>query len=256
MKRIDSDGATENNLFTEGNPATGTPATVVSADWLNHVQEELVGFLGAFDVSPDPESMDQLAGLIGSQSDHNAPAGVRKLVDLDRQWQAPGWKHLETVNANGESGIDFVLPSGFSLFQIIGYSIDPSDTNGPRFGMRVNTSGSSGFIDSEDYARMIMYMDNNDESTQTLISDTTEVRLGFDCESGAGTGAIRFDVLFSQSQRIFRLSSHFLRTTGVYEQYFGHHRLSGGFGGIEEVRLFFSSGNIASGTMHLMGYRG
>ena len=44
MFRIDSDGATVGNLFTEGNPALNIPATVVSADWLNDtVQEELVG---------------------------------------------------------------------------------------------------------------------------------------------------------------------------------------------------------------------
>jgi hypothetical protein len=44
MFRIDSPGATVGNLFTEGNPSTGVPATEVSADWLNDtVQEELVG---------------------------------------------------------------------------------------------------------------------------------------------------------------------------------------------------------------------
>lgn len=44
MFRIDSTGATAQNLFTEGNPATGVPATVVSADWLNDTcQEELCG---------------------------------------------------------------------------------------------------------------------------------------------------------------------------------------------------------------------
>lgn len=41
MHRIDGQGATEAGLFTEGNPQTGTPATVVTADWLNDVQENL-----------------------------------------------------------------------------------------------------------------------------------------------------------------------------------------------------------------------
>ena len=45
MFRIDSEGATEANLFTEGNPATSVPATVVSADWLNSVQEEICQFI-------------------------------------------------------------------------------------------------------------------------------------------------------------------------------------------------------------------
>lgn len=39
MHRIDGDGHVD-NLFVEGNPATGQEATRVTADWLNAVQEE------------------------------------------------------------------------------------------------------------------------------------------------------------------------------------------------------------------------
>ena len=53
MFRIDSNGTVvalptpaaagvSSGYFTEGDPQTATPATVVSADWLNAVQEELV----------------------------------------------------------------------------------------------------------------------------------------------------------------------------------------------------------------------
>ncbi len=45
MHRIDSPGATGANLFTEGNPSLGIPATEVSDDWLNDVQEELCNFI-------------------------------------------------------------------------------------------------------------------------------------------------------------------------------------------------------------------
>ena len=41
MHRIDTSTATSDGLFTEGDPLVPTPATVVSADWLNSVQEEL-----------------------------------------------------------------------------------------------------------------------------------------------------------------------------------------------------------------------
>lgn len=41
MHRIDGAGATITNLFTEGNPSLGIPATVVTDDWANDVQEEL-----------------------------------------------------------------------------------------------------------------------------------------------------------------------------------------------------------------------
>lgn len=44
MHRIDSPG-NANNLFTEGNPSLGVPATEVSDDWLNDVQEELANLI-------------------------------------------------------------------------------------------------------------------------------------------------------------------------------------------------------------------
>jgi hypothetical protein len=44
MHRIDTFGHAS-NLFTDGNPGTGTPATVVDDDWLNAIQEEIVNVI-------------------------------------------------------------------------------------------------------------------------------------------------------------------------------------------------------------------
>lgn len=41
MYRIDGPGATSDHKFTDGNPLTGVPATRVSAEFLNLVQEEI-----------------------------------------------------------------------------------------------------------------------------------------------------------------------------------------------------------------------
>lgn len=41
MHRIDGPAAAPGNLFTEGDPGVGTPATVMTDDWANAVQEEL-----------------------------------------------------------------------------------------------------------------------------------------------------------------------------------------------------------------------
>ncbi len=41
MYRIDGPGATNDNKFTQGNPTTGTPATQVTADFMNALQEEI-----------------------------------------------------------------------------------------------------------------------------------------------------------------------------------------------------------------------
>jgi len=41
MHRIDGPNYAPGNLFTEGDPLVPTPATVVTDDWLNDVQENI-----------------------------------------------------------------------------------------------------------------------------------------------------------------------------------------------------------------------
>ena len=52
MHRIDGPGATVDNKFTEGDPVGGVQATVVTAPWLNDIQENLMAVLTAAGVSP------------------------------------------------------------------------------------------------------------------------------------------------------------------------------------------------------------
>lgn len=47
MHRIDAAGFAAGNLFTDGNPSTGTPATVVDAAWLNDLQENIAQLVEA-----------------------------------------------------------------------------------------------------------------------------------------------------------------------------------------------------------------
>lgn len=60
MQRIQAPNATPENLFSDGDPTTGLPATEVSAAWLNGVQEELVGIIEAADDTPDGGESDQV----------------------------------------------------------------------------------------------------------------------------------------------------------------------------------------------------
>lgn len=59
MFRIDSSGATVDNRFTEGDPALSIPATVVSADWLNHVQEEIAKTIEEMGITLDKGEENQ-----------------------------------------------------------------------------------------------------------------------------------------------------------------------------------------------------
>jgi hypothetical protein len=64
MFRIDSEGSTVDNKFTEGDPSLGVPATVVSADWLNHVQEEMAQFIEYVGITLDKLNDNQLQSAL------------------------------------------------------------------------------------------------------------------------------------------------------------------------------------------------
>lgn len=52
MHRIDGPGATVDNKFTDGDPVGGVQATMVTDDWLNDVQENIMAVLVAAGVAP------------------------------------------------------------------------------------------------------------------------------------------------------------------------------------------------------------
>jgi hypothetical protein len=51
-------------FFTDGSPAGGVPATVVPAEWLNAVQQELLNALSAAGIIPSKTQFSQLAAAI------------------------------------------------------------------------------------------------------------------------------------------------------------------------------------------------
>jgi hypothetical protein len=58
--------------FTEGNPVSATPATRVSAAWLNAVQEELLNVITAAGLTPTKGTNNQLlASLLGISQDYS-----------------------------------------------------------------------------------------------------------------------------------------------------------------------------------------
>jgi hypothetical protein len=66
MYRIDSRGATIDGRFTEGNPTSGTPATVVNAQWMNAVQDEIVNVIAGAELTLDKNNNAQLLAAISA----------------------------------------------------------------------------------------------------------------------------------------------------------------------------------------------
>lgn len=71
MHRIDGPGATTENKFTEGDPTVGVPATNVTGDWLNAIQEEISAAIedaGLTLAKPDNTQLAEAIRIIAGQS--------------------------------------------------------------------------------------------------------------------------------------------------------------------------------------------
>lgn len=68
MHRIDGPGATVDNKFTDGDPIGGVQATMVTDDWLNDVQEELLSVLAAAAITPVKGTQNQVLAAIRALS--------------------------------------------------------------------------------------------------------------------------------------------------------------------------------------------
>lgn len=66
MHRIDGAGATASNLFTEGDPSTGVPATTVTGAWLNAIQEEVAHVIEAAGIVLNKADNGQLYAAIAA----------------------------------------------------------------------------------------------------------------------------------------------------------------------------------------------
>ena len=60
MDRITAANATEDNLFQDGNPSTGQPATSFNAAWANGVQEELMNIIEEGGLAGSAVAFDQV----------------------------------------------------------------------------------------------------------------------------------------------------------------------------------------------------
>lgn len=70
MHRTDAAGATGDHLFTNGDPASGTPCTLVDADWLNALQESVCQVIEGAEITlvkgDNTQLLDAIMAIIAS----------------------------------------------------------------------------------------------------------------------------------------------------------------------------------------------
>lgn len=103
MYKIDSDGATVDNRFTDGDSELGTPATVLPAEYLNMVQDELAKLLAAAEIDFDKADNTQILQSLDSRYGR-IPAGTRMAFV---QSSAPtGWTKITGMDGRGLRLVD------------------------------------------------------------------------------------------------------------------------------------------------------
>lgn len=111
MQKIASNGATITNEFTEGNAGLSIPATVVSGDWLNAVQKELVAIV---------EGAGITLGIPTADPGNQALAAILKLIQQGGQVAALSFNiannQAALADVTGFPQIDRTLVRSFEAF--------------------------------------------------------------------------------------------------------------------------------------------
>lgn len=111
MKRTDAAGATLTNMFTNGDPQGGVPATVVDDTWLNQVQEEICNVIELAGITLDDGQDDQLydailALIAANATTPDASETVKGKVELATTAEA----------ATGTDTVRAVTPAGLAAY--------------------------------------------------------------------------------------------------------------------------------------------
>jgi len=105
--------------FTDGDPATGVPATSVTQDWLNTVTEELVNTITSAGIALDKADDSQLVAAIRAMTGHDIAFMAGRAADGtgdDVAAQTYGALQLtRDINILSEVGYAEVAPTGAAL---------------------------------------------------------------------------------------------------------------------------------------------
>lgn len=137
MHRTDGPGATVDKKFTEGDPVGGVPATVVTAAWMNDVQEELVSILAAAGITPVKGTQDQVLKAIRTISTGAVGASVNARMSITTANANATFTADEVIVKSALGGLAWLL-SGFSK------AINLATTGAG--GMDTGTAPVSGFV--------------------------------------------------------------------------------------------------------------
>lgn len=131
MHRIDGPGATVDNKFTEGDPVSAVPATQVTDDWLNAVQEEITAVILSAGITLNKANNAQLLAAITQKIASAIPASPP-----DASTTVKGLIELATGPEvqDGTDNLRAVTPAGLKAAYGLGDSVLVTDLNNAATG--------------------------------------------------------------------------------------------------------------------------
>jgi hypothetical protein len=191
MQKIDSDGATVDNLFTEGNPSLSVPATVVSAYWLNAVQKELVNLVEGLGITLNPT---------GDETGDQVLTAIKKLIQQGGQASALSFNiannQASLADVTGFPQINVATTRSFEVLMTIVRRTDSGlvKQTGRLYGTWV-TAAELGLANGAwDLSFVTVHDSAGVDFTMTLVSGTTW-KLQYQSDNMAGasyTGNVKF----------------------------------------------------------------
>lgn len=163
MHRIDSNGAL-GGMFND-NLALQSPATRVSAAWLNDVQENLAAVIESQDIELDKGEPGQLLAAIMAMFDAIVPIGAKieldgpntsaSLLELDTEYLRADYPRLVAFYSDqdrliaGSTGAKFRTPDYEGLFSRAASTdatVDPDGPRGPGDGVQQSANKSHSHV--------------------------------------------------------------------------------------------------------------
>jgi hypothetical protein len=196
MHRIDTPSATVDEQFTEGSPTGGVPATVVSADWLNSIQEEIANVVESAGLTLEKENNEQLLsaiiGIAGLDYLNSIRANVASASAVNLTTGAPNTRHIDLTGTTTINS--FTVVAGrcyFVRFTGVLQLTNSASINTQR-GANITTAAGDTCI------------------IRATAADTVEILCGdFKADRGIGSGQTWQDVAASRA-----ISTTYTNTTG------------------------------------------
>jgi hypothetical protein len=174
-----------------------------------------------------------------------------------------GYVFLESVTASSSASVTFTtsLTSTYDTYLIIFENVKPA-TDNAGLGLRVGTGVGPTWVTGANYDWGLTIPSGtgvgNDNRAATAGNDTfiglTGVTVGIGNDTGeCGSGRIEFSNPDGSDIQMFSVMSRYVGSDGQFRTAIGGGRYAAA--AITGVQLFFTTGNIASGTFRLYGLR-